>query len=124
MKNKWFLFPGILVVFGLVFVSCDNGSNPDSDSLDGIWEVTVTGSVINRVTISGNDWTLAVGPRDSLTETNKGTLHVEDKTITLTATHQKTSANGDWVAYSRTRTGVLSDDGKSFVMQEATFVKK
>jgi hypothetical protein len=123
MKNKWFLILGVLLVFGSVFVSCDTGNDPNSDSLDGIWETTDTSYGINRFTISGNNWTLAIG--SSLTETNKGTLRVEDKTMTFTVTHQKTSAGGDWVLYSSSpRIGTLSDDGKSFDLQGGTFVKK
>jgi hypothetical protein len=39
MKNKWFLIPGVLLVFGSVFVSCDTGTNGDS----GGGKLTITG---------------------------------------------------------------------------------
>jgi hypothetical protein len=45
MKNKWFLFPGVLLVFGCMLVACDNPNSEETGPLVGTsWERKYTTS--------------------------------------------------------------------------------
>jgi len=61
------------------------------DSLDGVWNGIFNGDTI-KVTVTGNNWTMAVLDNGSYVETAKGTIAVSGTNVTITVTH--TMSNG------------------------------
>jgi len=56
------------------------------ESLDGVWNGTFDGDTI-RVTISGNNWTMAVLDRGSYVDAAKGTVTVSGNSLTIIVTY-------------------------------------
>jgi hypothetical protein len=73
MKNKWFLILGVLLIFGSVFVSCDNGTNGDS----GGGKLTITGleEIDGLYIIAGNSGSsIALIGKGEGDQSNRGVL--------------------------------------------------
>ena len=121
MKNKLF-WVGMLVMvlaFGLVFVSCDNGTGGTNDSKPGPYDGTWANGT-DRLVLSSNKYTFKQNIGGNLLDVSKGTftadLSVSTGSFIIGQTHEINSSNGQLEPNSRTETGNFSVSGNTFTL--------
>jgi hypothetical protein len=134
MKNKRFFvgIPGLLLVFGLIVMGCDNGTTPGGDEggkeqitkFEGTWKHQM--DELDAVyTFTGNKWQFSsVGQNGVATGPFSGTFTHTDTTLTLTVS----SGGSDNWTYSYTLNGdtlnLLFETGNLATQIQGPFQKK
>ncbi|GMO34649.1 MAG: hypothetical protein Ta2B_15090 [Termitinemataceae bacterium] len=130
-KNRWgkMLFAGMLsmvLVFGLVLPSCDDGNDDDNNngsSGGSTYDGTYIYSEGNqKLILSGNNFTMSVsgGSIDYM----KGTFTVSGTTVTYHITHMYDGSKIAPLPSPSTTTGTISSDGKTIDFGGAIYKRK
>jgi hypothetical protein len=117
MKDKRF-FVGMLVlmlVFGFIFVGCDNGTtdNTSANPFVGTWVNDASGYTLE---IDQNNWVLKNDGENYL----KGKYAFNERNATLSVDYNWDDENHDWqkMPYKLEYSCSLSEDGKTLVKKD------
>jgi hypothetical protein len=131
MKNKTFMagILGIILVFGLMLVGCDNGTTDNggtSNPLEGTWSYFYQGQIQESITFSGSTYEWKEATFGGLVTYEQGTYSTSENTITFHPT-KGLDDNGNLINISGVNAYpyvyVYSIMGNNLVLDNYTYTK-
>jgi hypothetical protein len=119
---------GLILVFGLALIGCDNGSTDSGNSnpLEGTWSYFNQGQIRESITFSGSNYDWKETTYSGLTTYEQGTYSVSNGTITFQPT-KRLDENGNLGNVSGTNAYpyvyVYSIVGNNLVLDDYTYTK-
>jgi hypothetical protein len=117
---------GLILVFGLALIGCDNGStdNSSSNPLEGAWSYLNQGQLNMSLTFSGSTYTWKDTNFGALTTYEEGTYSVSNDNLLFQPTRQR-GDNGNLVDVPNARLiiHVFSIVGNNLLFDGMTYTK-